>query len=177
MYRNIFPEEEERASTSTHGPPRSPNPGSSHPLHQSPLSGHNNTTAIQPHIPSALTTFPLHLTTALLLPTLKSYLPNVQDKASRESLLTQVLYAARSLGRLGGEFGLVVAELGGRGGGLDGKSSGADGSEDEEDGGAEEEEGEGEIEEWVAVMKKHRVLAGKLERMAAGGGGGGAGAG
>lgn len=94
-------------------------------------------------LPSALSTFPLHLV-GLLSETLKEYLPNVRDKASRESLLTQVLYCAGSLGRLGGDFSLLLADLGQ--------------DEDEED------------SEWVEIMKKHRILAGKLESLASGGG-------
>lgn len=93
--------------------------------------------------PSALSTFPLHLV-GLLTEILKEYLPNVRDKASRESLLTQVLYCAGSLGRLGGDFSLLLADLGQ--------------DDDEED------------PEWVEVMKKHRILAGKLESLASGGG-------
>lgn len=94
-------------------------------------------------LPSALATFPLHLV-ALLTETLRQYLPNVRDKSSRESLLTQVLYCAGSLGRLGGDFSLMLAEISGN-------------ENDDEDG------------EWVAVMKKHRALAGKLEKLASGG--------
>ena len=90
-------------------------------------------------LPSALATYPLHLV-GLLTQTLKQYLPNVRDKSSRESLLTQVLYCAGSLGRLGGDFSLLLADLG----------------QDDEN-------------EWVEVMKKHRVLAGKLESLASGG--------
>ncbi|KFX90742.1 hypothetical protein V490_06296 [Pseudogymnoascus sp. VKM F-3557] len=91
---------------------------------------------LQP-LPSSLSTFPLHLV-GVLLATLKKYLPNVQDRATRDSLLTQVLYCAGSLGRLGGDFSMVLTFL--------------------------EEEGE-ETEEWVNVIRKHRVLAGKLESM------------
>ncbi|KFX96505.1 hypothetical protein O988_05275 [Pseudogymnoascus sp. VKM F-3808] len=91
---------------------------------------------LQP-LPSSLSTFPLHLV-GVLLATLKKYLPNVQDRATRDSLLTQVLYCAGSLGRLGGDFSMVLTFL--------------------------EEEGE-ETEEWVDVIRKHRVLAGKLESM------------
>ena len=101
-------------------------------------------------LPSALATFPLHLV-GLLTNTLKQYLPNVRDKSSRESLLTQVLYCAGSLGRLGGDFSLLLAELG------------------EE---SDEEEGNGDDgAEWVEVMRKHRVLAGKLESLTSGAGG------
>ncbi|KAL2042503.1 hypothetical protein N7G274_004996 [Stereocaulon virgatum] len=99
-------------------------------------------------LPSALSTFPLHLV-GLLTTTLKAYLPNVRDKSSRESLLTQVLYCAGSLGRLGGDFSLLLADLG----------------RDESD---EEGDGDGDWE-WVEVMRKHRVLAGKLESLASGG--------
>lgn len=88
-------------------------------------------------IPSALATFPLHLVD-MLLETLRAYLPVVKDQASRDSLLTQVLYCAGSLGRLGGDFGLFLATL---------------------DVGGEAEE------EWVEVVKRHRALAGRLETM------------
>jgi hypothetical protein len=86
-------------------------------------------------MPSALATFPLYLVD-MLLETLRTYLPTVKDQAARDSLLTQVLYCAGSLGRLGGDFGLFLATL---------------------DVGPEVEE------EWVEVVKKHRALAGRLE--------------
>ncbi|KAK3363029.1 Dor1-like family-domain-containing protein [Lasiosphaeria hispida] len=86
-------------------------------------------------MPSALATFPLHLVD-MLLETLRLYLPTVKDQASRDSLLTQVLYCAGSLGRLGGDFGLFLASL---------------------DVGPEAEE------EWVEIVKRHRALAGRLE--------------
>ena len=92
---------------------------------------------LQP-LPSALATFPLRLV-GMLEGTLRRYLPNVRDRSSRDSLLTQVLYCAGSLGRLGGDFSLMLAFLG-------------NGEEDEN-------------EEWVEVVKKHRVLAGRLELM------------
>ena len=98
-------------------------------------------------IPSALSTFPLHLI-SLLTTTLKQYLPNVRDKSSRESLLTQVLYCASSLGRLGGDFSLLLADLGQE---------------------SEVEEDEDDNVEWVEIMKKHRILAGRLENLASGG--------
>ncbi|KAK4697244.1 conserved oligomeric Golgi complex subunit 8, partial [Lecanoromycetidae sp. Uapishka_2] len=101
-------------------------------------------------LPSALATFPLHLV-GLLSETLKQYLPNVRDKSSRESLLTQVLYCAGSLGRLGGDFSLLLADL---------EHGDCDDDEEEDDG------------EWVEVMRKHRVLAGKLESLASGSGSG-----
>jgi len=86
-------------------------------------------------IPAALATFPLYLVD-MLLETLRLYLPTVKDQASRDSLLTQVLYCAGSLGRLGGDFGLFLATL---------------------DVGSDAEE------EWVEVVKRHRALAGRLE--------------
>ncbi|MCJ1396918.1 hypothetical protein MMC11_000109 [Xylographa trunciseda] len=91
-------------------------------------------------LPSALATFPMHLV-ELLTEILKQYMPNVRDKSSRESLLTQVLYCAGSLGRLGADFGMILASM-------------EDDSSDSED---------DEPPEWVTVMQKHRILAGRLE--------------
>ncbi|KAH7370710.1 Dor1-like family-domain-containing protein [Rhexocercosporidium sp. MPI-PUGE-AT-0058] len=102
---------------------------------------------LQP-LPSSLGTFPLRLV-GMLEETLRRYLPNVRDRSSRDSLLTQVLYCAGSLGRLGGDFSLLLAFLG------EGSEEGADDGEEEEDG----------DEEWVEVIRKHRVLAGRLELM------------
>lgn len=98
-------------------------------------------------IPSALATFPIHIVD-LLADTLRTYLPNVRDRGSRDSLLTQVLYCAGSLGRLGGDFSLIMAEL-----------VEADDDEDVES---------VKPPEWEEAMKKHRVLAGKLEQLASG---------
>ena len=97
-------------------------------------------------LPSALSNFSLHLVD-LFTDTLKQYLPNVRDKSSRESLLTQVLYCAGSLGRLGGDFSLIIAQF----------------YEDSED--SEEEE---RSLEWIAVMKKHRTLADRLQLLSSG---------
>ncbi|RAL10917.1 Dor1-like family protein [Aspergillus homomorphus CBS 101889] len=105
-------------------------------------------------LPSALATFPMQLV-ELLADTLRTYLPNVRDKSSRESLLTQVLYCAASLGRLGGDFGMILTELG-----------------DEED-----EEDDDLAYEWEEVTRKHRALAGRLEQLTGGGGVGGGGGG
>ncbi|KAF3007598.1 hypothetical protein E8E13_007774 [Curvularia kusanoi] len=109
---------------------------------------------LQP-IPSALATFPLHLV-EILFDTLREYLPNVQDRSARDSLLTQVLYCAGSLGRLGGDFSMMIALL-------------------EEDLQAElaqqdskSHERQETEEEWVEVMKKHRVQASRLELLASG---------
>lgn len=93
-------------------------------------------------LPPALATFPSHLV-QLLTDTLRTYLPNIQDKTARESLLTQVLYCAASLGRLGGDFSMILSELGD-----------VDGEESEELG-----------YEWEEVMRKHRALAGRLEQL------------
>jgi len=143
MHKSIFPSELDSTASDDLGL-KFKSPGLSSvttptktPQQQSPLLP----------IPSALSTFPLHLV-GLLTATLKQYLPTVRDKSSRESLLTQVLYCAASLGRLGGDFSLLLADLG-----QDDESD-----DDEEDNG-----------EWVEVMKKHRILAGKLESLASGG--------
>ncbi|PTB61366.1 hypothetical protein BBK36DRAFT_1131600, partial [Trichoderma citrinoviride] len=81
-------------------------------------------------LPSALSTFPIHLVGMLLEP-LRLYLPAVKDKVARESILTQVLYCAGSLGRLGADFGMLLATVG--------------------------------VSEWVDLVKRHRLLAGRLE--------------
>jgi conserved oligomeric Golgi complex subunit 8 len=106
-------------------------------------------------LPSPLASFALHLVD-MLTDMLKEYMPNVTDKQARESLLTQVLYCAGSLGRLGADFGMIVALL-----------------EDDlraevpsDAGGAVEAAEQGP--EWVEVMKKHRVQASRLEVLARG---------
>lgn len=113
-----------------------------------------STNPLQP-LPSALATFPLHLV-EILFDILRTYLPNVQDRSARDSLLTQVLYCAGSLGRLGGDFSMMIALL-------------------EEDLMAELEESDRDAAnkearegEWVEVMKKHRVQASRLELLASG---------
>lgn len=137
-------------------------------------------------LPSALSTFTPHLI-GLLMETLRKYLPNVRDRSSRESLLTQVLYSAGSLGRLGGDFSLMLAlleEEDGEDGSPNnddsqhGSSKDKDTAADAQDTHAESGNGQREHKaEWVEVMRKHRVLAGKLELLASGGGGGGVGVG
>jgi hypothetical protein len=126
MYRSIFP------------PPATPVdlalPAS--------LKANQEQDPLQP-LPSALGTFPLKLV-SMLEDTLRRYLPNVRDRTSRDSLLTQVLYCAGSLGRLGGDFSMILAFL-----------NDVDENDDDEE----------ESEEWVEVIRKHRVLAGKLELM------------
>ncbi|KAG6040663.1 hypothetical protein E4U41_007516 [Claviceps citrina] len=81
-------------------------------------------------LPSVLASFPLHLI-GILTGTLQTYLPNLRDKSTRESILTQVLYCSGSLGRLGADFGALLSSIG--------------------------------MSEWVDVVKKHRLLAGRLE--------------
>ncbi|GAB7354960.1 hypothetical protein MBLNU459_g5575t1 [Dothideomycetes sp. NU459] len=107
------------------------------------------------NMPSALATFAPHLV-HMLSQTLRSYLPNVHDRSARDSLLTQVLYCAGSMGRLGADFGMTLALL-----------------EDEMREGSGDEDDEDEPDrEWVQVMKKHRVQASRLELLASGVGGG-----
>ncbi|KAJ4350008.1 uncharacterized protein N0V89_008629 [Didymosphaeria variabile] len=143
MYRSIFP-----SALPTPGPDEHPAPA----VQQASASAN----PLQP-IPSALATFPRHLV-EMLFETLRTYLPNVQDRSSRDSLLTQVLYCAGSLGRLGGDFSIMIALL-------EEDLRAAAASEHE----ATEEELE---EEWVEVMKKHRVQASRLELLASGVGAG-----
>ena len=81
-------------------------------------------------LPSVLATFPLHLIN-ILTHTLQKYLPNLHDQAARESILTQVLYCAGSLGRLGADFGMLLPAVAGN--------------------------------EWIELVKRHRLLAGRLE--------------
>ncbi|OAA39152.1 Dor1-like protein [Metarhizium rileyi] len=81
-------------------------------------------------LPTVLASFPLHLV-GLLMNTLQTYLPAIKDQASRESIMTQVLYCAGSLGRLGADFGMFLSALG--------------------------------MTEWIELVKRHRLLAGRLE--------------
>jgi conserved oligomeric Golgi complex subunit 8 len=101
-------------------------------------------------LPPAVATFPMHLV-RLLTDTLRTYLPNVRDRSSRESLLTQVLYCAGSLARLGGDFSMILTEM--------------------EDEGQDEEDGE-TVREWEEIIRKHRALAGRLEQLTSGQAGG-----
>ncbi|KAH9817748.1 Dor1-like protein [Teratosphaeria destructans] len=138
MYKSIFPTDlpSHEAASAGDGPPA-----------EDPL---------QP-LPSPLASFALHLVD-MLSEELRGYLPSITDKQSRESLLTQVLYCAGSLGRLGADFGLMIAlleeELAGQGAAAEQQQQ-----QDEEDA------------EWVQVMKKHRIQASRLEVLARGVGG------
>ncbi|KIW09029.1 uncharacterized protein PV09_00922 [Verruconis gallopava] len=141
MYKSIFPS-------------ALPAPGSEGTNH-SPENKKDTTTSdhLLLPLPSPLATFPPHLVD-MLFETLREYLPNVQDRQSRDSLLTQVLYCAGSLGRLGGDFSMMLAFL-------------EDGDNDNEEESWNERE-----REWVDVMKKHRIQASKLELLASGVGAG-----
>jgi hypothetical protein len=104
-------------------------------------------------LPAPVSSFILHLV-EMLKTTLKLYMPNIADRSARESLLTQVLYCAGSLGRLGADFGIMIALL---------EEEMAEGSDDAI---------VGEEPEWAQVMKKHRVQASRLEVLARGVGSG-----
>ncbi|KAL8728673.1 MAG: hypothetical protein Q9166_005237 [cf. Caloplaca sp. 2 TL-2023] len=151
MYKSIFP-------SSADGPAAEE---VKLPFKSSSFNSSQNVTGQKPSrdasvsLPSALSTFPSHLTD-LLFDTLEQYLPNVQDKTSKESLLTQVLYCAGSLGRLGGDFSLMLTML-----------SSDDWDSSEDNGTPVDRDGQ-----WVEVMKKHRELAGRLEALASGVGAG-----
>jgi conserved oligomeric Golgi complex subunit 8 len=155
MYRNIFPTNEE-----------------SMPSTKSSSIDANLT------LPSALQTFPMYLV-ELFMETLKQYLPNVTESAARESLLMQVLYAANSLGRLGADFSLMIAEL------YEDEEAaplpqaiaeekqcvgqeGINGNEESSTINEPEERPPLVEPEWIAVIKKHRVQVARLEAMAAG---------
>lgn len=103
--------------------------------------------------PSALATFAPHLVD-MLSETLRTYMPNISEKSSRDSLLTQVLYCAGSLGRLGADFGMMLALL-------------EDELREEAEPGNTKAVEEDE-HEWIQVMKKHRVQASRLEILASG---------
>jgi hypothetical protein len=137
MYKSIFPS-------------ALPAPGSGatddSTMHIQPPNGDHQLLSL----PSPLATFPAHLID-MLLETLSKYLPNVRDRTSRDSLLTQVLYCAGSLGRLGGDFSMMIALLG-----------------DDEEEREEDAFDPRQDHEWVEVMKKHRIQASKLELLASG---------
>ena len=102
---------------------------------------------------SPVASFVLHLVD-MLVTTLQTYMANVTDKPARESLWTQVLYCAGSLGRLGADFGMMLALL-----------------EDDVVAQANDQSQDEDEPEWAQVMKKHRIQAGRLEILARGVGG------
>ena len=107
-------------------------------------------------MPSALATFTPHLVD-LLADTMRAYMPNMSERSSRDSLLTQVLYCAGSLGRQGADFGMMLALLE---------------EELQQDRDSAEDERQSHDPEWVQIMKKHRVQASRLELLASGVGSG-----
>lgn len=126
LYKNIFSSEQSDSEPAVSGLRAADKARSQSSRPDDPLQ----------HLPSALATFPMHLV-QLLTDTMRTYLPNVRDRSSRESLLTQLLYCAASLGRLGGDFGMILTEL----------------------------SGDEITYEWEEVMRKHRALAGRLEQL------------
>ena len=168
MFRNIFPANEVTPSTTQ------------------PTTTTTNSLPVDLDLslPSALQSFPLFLVD-IFMAVLKQYLPNVTDPTVRESLLMQVLYAANSLGRLGADFSLMIAELDEDDEETEDiptvrksveKENIVEGNEAEDPGtsaGVKVEEGSPEAKpppepEWITVMKKHRVQAARLEALAAG---------
>lgn len=127
LYKNIFSSEQSGSEQAVSGLRGADQARSQSTRSDDPLQ----------RLPSALATFPMHLV-QLVTDTMRTYLPNVRDRSSRESLLTQLLYCAASLGRLGGDFSMILTELG-----------------------SEEEI----TYEWEDVMRKHRALAGRLEQL------------
>ena len=73
----------------------------------------------------------------LLVKTISHYLPAVRDQISRDSILTQAMYCARSMGRLGADFGVLLADV--------------------------ESPQNSDSAEWIEVLRRHRLLAGRLE--------------
>ena len=137
MYKSIFPSGLPTAESST--------------LKESTMV-EDDATALS--LPSPLSSFALHLVDMLTV-TLQVYIPNITDKQARESLLTQVLYCAGSLGRLGADFGMMLALL---------EDDMKLESTPDEDG----DHAEDRDPEWVQVMKKHRTQASRLEVLARG---------
>jgi hypothetical protein len=88
--------------------------------------------------PPALATLPLQLYD-MLYETLHRFVPVLQGQSSYEAIYTQVLYCAGSLGRLGCDFSMLLADMA---------------SSDDSDVG---------MAEWVNAIKRHRLLAGRLE--------------
>ncbi|EEQ27831.1 conserved hypothetical protein [Microsporum canis CBS 113480] len=145
LYKNIFAPISSESETSSKTKQETSKPQSEkedEPLEALMLS----------QLPPALATFPMHLA-QLLAETLEEYLPNVRDKSSRESLLTQVLYCAASLGRLGGDFSMILSLL-------------------DTTGGMEQDDADADAEavpEWEDAIRKHRILAERLDLLTAGG--------
>jgi hypothetical protein len=148
MYKSIFPSAMPVPDTQADGIGSLPNPKAS-------VQGAQD--VLLP-LPSPLATFTPHLA-EMLFSTLTTYLPNVRDKTARDSLLTQVLYCAGSLGRLGGDFSMMLALLEDDLRDADGASSGEADSTDVD---------QSAEPEWAEIMKKHRIQASRLELLASG---------
>ena len=149
MYKSIFPSSLALPSTSS-GAEENPSIPTKTPMVtvRPSLSSETLSEDTMQRLPPAVSTFTFELV-ELLTSTLKAYLPNIKDNSSRDSLLTQVLYCASSLGRLGGDFGLMVAVM----------------QEELEE---EKDTTPTRSNEWIDVTKRHRVQAGRLEILASG---------
>jgi len=161
MYKSIFPASLQDSSTGGSSRDDLSVNGQS-PLSHTMLGQQKSEAALSSdpmqNLPSSLSTFTFHLVDTLM-ETLKTYLPNVRDQTSRDSLLTQVLYCASSLGRLGGDFGMMLSML--------------DNESEEHGAGLENTVVQGEDipnPEWIEVTKKHRIQTGRLEILASGAG-------
>ncbi|KAF3491502.1 uncharacterized protein GIQ15_01019 [Arthroderma uncinatum] len=143
LYKNIFAPISSESETNSHIKPP--------PQQQANTHLEAGVPSLLSQLPPALATFPMHLA-QLLAETLEEYLPNVRDKGSRESLLTQVLYCAASLGRLGGDFSLILSLL-----------DTTEGTQEPDDDVADA------VPEWEDAIRKHRILAERLDLLTAGG--------
>lgn len=163
MYRSIFPASlSPSPSTPVPSRPASPGPSPSpvpppspfprrpgapqHSRSSSSMSASGGVDDENPEggeLPDPLNGFVPHLID-MLIEILRTYLSTIKEKTVKESLMTQVLYASGSLGRLGGEFAGII-------GVVDGLFS---------------DEGE---EEWVGIVYRQKVLSSRLETLAGSG--------
>jgi hypothetical protein len=161
MYRSIFPGVLTQYSNGTSTPTAVSTPplgSATRPTHSRSSSTLSTLTEDDPDgggPPDPVASFTAHLFN-MLTKNLRIYLPAVDEKSARESLLTQVLYASGSLGRLGGEFACALAGVDGVFGLPVGIGVGG------------VKESIGREEEYVSIVGKQKVLAGRLEAMAAG---------
>lgn len=159
MYKSIFPNSLPGPSTETQKDNPGLAPKSRDPRESPNPSGTSETPddSLQ-KLPPALSTFTLHIVD-MLFNTLRKYLPNIRDQASRDSLLTQVLYCSASLGRMGGDFSMMLALL-------------EEDVNDEIESQTHPKDEEAMIPEsnpeWMLAMKKHKVQASRLELLASG---------
>ena len=107
MYRSIFPSSPAPATTTPASHSPSPIPALKRPQHSRSSSGFSvSEPGVEP-TPDPLAGFVVALV-EMLRGVLERWLGNVKDEGMRGSLLTQVVYASGSLGRLGGEFAGVL---------------------------------------------------------------------